>query len=101
MTHVLRIWIAVAILCGLFAPRATGLCTPVLASTAVQKDVPKNDGWVTDQAHLMSSGAETALEAKLEAFKQRTGHEIAVLTVPTLNGRPIEEFALDVGRAWG
>ncbi len=103
MTTVLRIWIVAAILCGLLAPHATALHAnvPVMPVAASTVDVPKNDGWVTDQAHLLSPGAEKALEAKLEAFKQQTGHEIAVLTVPSLNGQPIESFALDVGRAWG
>jgi uncharacterized protein len=105
MTTVLRIWIAAAILCGLCAAHATGLCMPLLLAptlgTNLQKDVPKIEGWVTDRAHLLSAGAETALESKLEAFKQRTGHDIAVLTVPNLGGRPIEDFALEVGRAWG
>jgi uncharacterized protein len=98
-------WVAAAILCGLFASLATGLCMPVLPSPALekdlQKDVPKHAGWVTDQAHLLSPEAETALAAKLEAFKQRTGHEIAVLTIQSLDGRPLEEYTLDVARAWG
>src|SRR5439155_14458302 len=29
-----------------------------------------------------------------------TGHEIALLTVESLHGEPIERFALEVGRAW-
>lgn len=63
--------------------------------------VPTNDGWVTDLAGMLSPEQERELEALMESYKQGSTHEVALLTVPNLNGRPIEEFALDVGRAWG
>lgn len=68
---------------------------------ALDIEVPKNDGWVTDLAGLLSSKEERSLEALMESYKQGSTHEIALLTVPDLKGEPIERFALDVGRAWG
>lgn len=40
------------------------------------------------------------LEAQLAAFEQETTHQIAVLTVPSLEGEPIEAFSLRVAEAW-
>lgn len=82
------------LLCALFA---CGLWVPCARAA----DVPRADGWVTDLAGLLSSAEEASLESELEAWKQGSGHELAVLTVPDLGGRPIEEFSLDVARTWG
>jgi len=73
---------------------------PIPAATAVEFRVPKNDGWVTDLANILSPADESALEARLEEWKQRTGHQIAVLTVPTLGGESLEETTLSISRAW-
>lgn len=63
--------------------------------------IPKNDGWVTDLAHMLPAARETALEARMESYRQGSSHaEIAVLTVPSLNGEPPEQFALKTARAW-
>ena len=63
-------------------------------------EVPRNDGWVTDLAGLLTSAQEASLEEAMESYKQGSGHDVALLTVPTLAGAPIERFALEVGRTW-
>ena len=65
-----------------------------------QEAVPANDGWVTDLAELLTQQQEQGLEALMESYRSGTTHEIAVLTVPDLEGQTIERFALEVGRAW-
>jgi uncharacterized protein len=65
-----------------------------------QDAVPKNDGWVTDLAGLLTQQQEQGLETLMESYRAGTTHEIAVLTVPDLGGQTIERFALEVGRAW-
>lgn len=62
--------------------------------------IPRNDGWVTDAAHVLSQAEEAEFEARLADFEKRTTNEIALLTVSSLDGQPIERFALEVGRAW-
>jgi uncharacterized protein len=82
------------------------LLVALLASTARAQDsagrlaIPKNEGWVTDKAGLLSAGERRELEKLMESYKQGTTHEIALLTVESLQGEPIEKFALEVGRAW-
>jgi len=64
-------------------------------------EVPRSDGWVTDLAGMLSDAEERRLEDLMESYRRGTTHEIALLTVPSLQGEPIERFALEVGRAWG
>jgi uncharacterized protein len=63
-------------------------------------EIPANDGWVTDRADFLDASEEQALEDLLESYRAGSGQEIALLTVPDLAGRTIEEFALGVARAW-
>jgi uncharacterized protein len=65
------------------------------------QEVPRNDGWVTDQAGLLSPAQEQELEDLMESYKQGSGHELALLTVKSLGGRPIEDLALATAREWG
>ena len=75
----------------------------VLLGTSVfgQLETPKNDGWVTDLAGMLDETQERSLESLMESYRTGTTHEIALLTVPSLEGRPIETFALQVARDWG
>ena len=65
------------------------------------QEIPANDGWVTDLAGMLSPEEERALEALMESYKAGTTHEIALLTVPSLDGRALEQYSLEVARAWG
>jgi uncharacterized protein len=85
---------------ALFCLCVLGLLAPAEAHPQ-KREVPANDGWVTDQAGLISPAKEAELERLIESYREGTTHEIAVLTVPNLAGEPIEDFALRVGRAWG
>ncbi len=82
-----------------FSPLA--ISPAAIATPAVEFQVPKNDGWVTDRADILSSADESALEARLEEWKKRTGHQIAVLTIPSLEGESLEQASLAVLRGWG
>lgn len=70
------------------------------AEPAQKAALPANDGWVTDRAGLLSAGEQRTLEEELEAYAKKTGHEIAVVTVPDLGGGSIEDLARDIGREW-
>jgi uncharacterized protein len=79
---------------------AAFLCTALLAAAPAEVEVPANAGWVTDQAGMLSEQQERELELLMESYKQGSGHEIALLTVPDLGGQTVERYALEVGRAW-
>lgn len=64
------------------------------------QEVPATRGWITDLAGLISPGKRAELEALMESYRNGSGHEIAVLTVPSLDGRSIEDLALRTAREW-
>lgn len=74
------------------------LCT--LPARAQGFEVPANAGWVTDRAGLLSPEEERALEALMESYRVGSGQEVALLTLPDLGGRAIEDVALQTARNW-
>jgi uncharacterized protein len=70
------------------------------ASLAMSADIPYLTGRVTDNAQILSQETRRLLTDSLKAHESRTGNQIAVLTIPTLNGGSIEEYAVDVFKEW-
>ena len=70
------------------------------AVCAAGADVPFLTGRVTDNAEILSEGVRSSLTERLKAHEDRTGDQIAVLTVPSLGGESIEEYAVRVFEAW-
>ncbi|MEW6610885.1 MAG: YgcG family protein [Patescibacteria group bacterium] len=62
---------------------------------------PSPQSFVTDAAQLLTSEEKQTLEATLSDFKQQTGDEIAVVTIPSLEGEPIEDYAVKLFEQWG
>ena len=77
-----------AVLTLLAAPAARALKVPYLA------------GRVNDGAGLMSPEARERIESKLAALEGETGAQVAVLTLPSLEGEPLEDFSLRVVETW-
>ena len=67
---------------------------------AAALEVPYLGGRVNDLAGLLSDGSVSQLSAQLEALERETGAQVAVLTVPSLEGDPIEDFSLRVVGTW-
>jgi len=63
-------------------------------------DVPPLGGRVNDGAGMISPQAEAALEAKLADLEKNESTQIVILTVPSLQGDPIEDFSIRVVEAW-
>ncbi|HNP29823.1 MAG TPA: TPM domain-containing protein [Nitrospirales bacterium] len=71
-----------------------------LAATGWCLDVPPLTGRVVDQAHLLSPPALSDLNAALAAHESKTSNQVAVLTLASLEGHPLEEFSHQVATAW-
>lgn len=69
-------------------------------SLASALDVPPLRGRVNDYAGVMSQEQARSLESRLAQFEQETGHQVAVLTIPTLDGEDIEGFSIRVAENW-
>ena len=70
------------------------------AFPAFAVDVPFLTGRVTDNAQILSDETRKAVTANLKAHEEKTTNQIAVLTVPTLEGVSIEEYAVTVFNTW-
>ena len=57
-------------------------------------------GRVRDNANLLSEAFEARLIARLDAAQERYGQQMAVVTVPSLNGYSIDDFSLAYANAW-
>ncbi len=75
-----------------------GISLPVYAQ---KKDLPKYAGHVNDFANVIDPSVEQRMENILTNFENLTGTQIAAVTVQSLEERPIEDYAIDLYRAWG
>jgi uncharacterized protein len=79
------------------------LLASIAALAATQTEpiaVPKLTARVIDQTGSLTAAERDALEAKLAAFEQKRGSQVAVLLVPSIGPEAIEEFAGRVTDAW-
>ena len=83
------------------ACRAGVAATLLVASAAfAAADVPYLTGRVVDNAEILKPATRERVAALAKAHEDKTTDQIAVLTVPTLGGDSIEEYANRVFAAW-
>jgi uncharacterized protein len=70
------------------------------AQPAAALDVPPLTGRIVDAAHLLPADLAASLTAELAAHEARTGNQVALLTLPSLQGEPLEEFSHRVATTW-
>lgn len=73
---------------------------PLAARGQAPAPVPKLSGRVVDLTGTLAAADRQAIAAKLAAFEQAKGSQVAVLVVPSLGDETIEEFATRVTDAW-
>jgi uncharacterized protein len=72
-----------------------------IAQVAWSLDIPPLAGRVVDQAHVILPAHLSDLNDALTAHESKTSNQVAVLTLPSLAGEPLEEFSHRVASAWG
>tara|TARA_R110000764_G_scaffold209983_2_gene295788 strand:+ start:75813 stop:76556 length:744 start_codon:yes stop_codon:yes gene_type:complete len=72
-----------------------------IAVAADEQALPTLTGRVVDQAELLGPGAEQQLTQMLAAHEQASSEQVVVVTVPSLQGQSIEQYGVELGRAWG
>jgi uncharacterized protein len=79
-----------------------GLIVWVLgAALGVAQEFPAPQGKVNDFADLLPAVDRAALEQQLADLERDTSAEVAVVTVRSLEGRPLEEYANRLFAEWG
>jgi uncharacterized protein len=74
-------------------------CVP--AARAEQVKNLKPQGYVNDFAGVLNAQAKDKLTALCAEVQQKTKAQIAIVTVSSLEGEPIEQFSIDLATAWG
>lgn len=80
------------------------LLVPLVAAgslKAAEPAFPALTGRVVDDAGVLSPAAESRLTAELAAHEEKTGEQIVVATVKSLQDIPIEDYGVGLGRHWG
>lgn len=71
-----------------------------LALAAAALEVPYLTGRVNDQAEILPPDAEARIESLLGELERTRGAQVAVLTVPSLEGEPLEDYTIRVAETW-
>lgn len=58
-------------------------------------------GRVTDSAHIFSAAEKSVLSARLSHLEAETGHQLVIVTVPTLDGEDIAPFSTRLFNSMG
>ena len=81
--------------------RGCGRHGAVLSPEAADRPLPALTGRVVDLADLLPTAAEQRLTRRLASLESTTSDQFVVVTVPALDGEPIESLALRLGNGWG
>ncbi|HZF95949.1 MAG TPA: TPM domain-containing protein [Allosphingosinicella sp.] len=84
-----RLWLLLAALFAL------GTAVPAAA-----QDLPRLTGRVVDNANLLPPEQEVALTRRLEDLQRTNSRQLVVATVPSLDGRSVEDYGFALGEAW-
>ncbi len=76
---------AIAVLAAL----AAGAATP-----------PSPTRWVEDEASFLTPATRAALDTRLETYQRATGHQVVVWIGVTLDGAPLDDWAVRTFAAW-
>ncbi len=69
-------------------------------ASAADPVVPYLSGRVVDEAEILDDAARASLSGRLKTHEEKTGNQIAVLTVNSLGGANIEDYAVAVFAEW-
>lgn len=72
----------------------------VCAAPLAALDVPALTSPVIDQAGIMNGSERAELASYLTAVSEQTGMQLAVLTIPSLEGESLEDYSMRVADEW-
>ena len=72
-----------------------------LPSSAAPPQFPALTGQNDDNANLLSADDERSLLAALQSLEGTSSDQLAVVTLPSLEGLTIEDYGYQLGRHWG
>lgn len=86
---------------GKVARTALVLCALSASLFALDLKSLKPQGYVSDFAHVIDSQSRAQLEEYAGQLERTTGVQMAIVTLPSLDGNPIDDVTNDLFRQWG
>lgn len=83
---------------GALALCVLGALSP--ASVCAAPELPTLRGRVNDLAQLLPRERAAALDARLAEHERKTGQQLVLLTLPSLEGQDIEQLGIEVAEKW-
>jgi uncharacterized protein len=69
-------------------------------NSSAAPNYPELAGRITDNANLLNAADKAAIEADLQALEGTSTDQVAVVTVPSLDGYAIEDYGIGLARKW-
>ncbi len=73
----------------------------LISNKAIADNFPTLNGYVTDQGDMLTDEQEKSLAADLQAYEDSTSNQFAVLTIPSLEGYEVADYAWNVAEQNG
>lgn len=78
----------------------------LVAAGVMRADAPGPDSWkpqgyVNDFAHVMTADQQAELNQQAAGIEGRLGVQIAMVTVPTVGGASVSDYAYELAHHWG
>jgi uncharacterized protein len=73
----------------------------LIAVLLLVQAVPPPRGYVNDFAGVLDAASVAHMEGVIAEVRDKTHGEIAVVTLPDIDDRPVADVALQIGRQWG
>lgn len=77
------------------------LLAGTLASALAAPPAPPLERPIVDQTGTFTDEQITELAAKIKTSRAKKDYQVGILLIPTLEGRDIEGYSIEVARAWG
>ena len=81
-------------------PLAVVALLVLFSACALAQTFPALTGRVVDGANLLKPSEREAIAAKLKAHEDKTGDQVVVATIPSLEGYAVEDYANRLFRQW-
>ncbi|HKJ92648.1 MAG TPA: TPM domain-containing protein, partial [Longimicrobiales bacterium] len=67
---------------------------------AAQIRLPQPVGYINDFAHVIPDSLKPQIQEIIDEVRAKSGGEIVVVTMPSLDGHSADDVALEIGRQW-
>src|SRR5215475_11472007 len=73
----------------------------LIGDASAEPSFPALTGRVVDQAQILDAAARSRIDGKLEQLEGKTGNQLVVVTLRSLQGYDIADYGYRLGRSWG